>query len=161
MEHWNEPSGAKLIEEKVNQLVDAVNKLTSCVGQLGVEFDNDDTDDIAEVKNENLCIKSMRMGKEFAEEEMERLQKKLNRAMWWLKEIVNNHRFTPITTAENALEELNKKTSVWDIQDYLKSNEDLANFLESALEENDYDFLKIAVNDVITALRKKKENNND
>lgn len=54
LEHWNEPSGAKLIEEKVNQLVDVVNELTSCVGQLGVEFDNYDTDDIAEVKNENL-----------------------------------------------------------------------------------------------------------
>ena len=41
--------------------------------------DLDDTDDIAEVKNENLYTKSMRMDKEFAEEEMERLQKELAR----------------------------------------------------------------------------------
>lgn len=48
------------------------------------------------------------------------------------------------------------KTTKWNIQDYLKTPEDLANFLESALEENDYEFLKIAVGDVITALRKKE-----
>ena len=27
LEHWNEPSGAKLIETKINELVDAVNML--------------------------------------------------------------------------------------------------------------------------------------
>ena len=48
------------------------------------------------------------------------------------------------------------KTTTWNIQDYLKTPEDLANFLEAALEENDYEFLKIAVNDAITALRKQK-----
>lgn len=48
------------------------------------------------------------------------------------------------------------KTTTWNIQDYLKSPEDLANFLEAALEERDYEFLKIAVNDAITALRKKE-----
>lgn len=48
------------------------------------------------------------------------------------------------------------KTTTWNIQDYLKSPEDLANFLEAALEERDYEFLKIAVSDVITALRKKE-----
>jgi DNA-binding phage protein len=48
------------------------------------------------------------------------------------------------------------KRTEWNIQDYLKTPEDLANFLESALEENDYEFLKIAVNDVITALRRKE-----
>ncbi len=48
------------------------------------------------------------------------------------------------------------KTTKWNIQDYLKSPEDLANFLEAALEEKDYEFLKIAVGDVITALRKKE-----
>ena len=36
----------------------------------------------------------------------ERLQKQLDRAKWWLKEIVENHRYTPITTAEMALKEL-------------------------------------------------------
>lgn len=47
----------------------------------------------------------------------------------------------------------NKNTPL-DIQDYLKSPEDLANYLESALEENDLVFLTIAVNDVIKAIRK-------
>lgn len=36
-------------------------------------------------------------------------KKKLDRAIWWLNEIVENHRFTPISTAEKALKELNKK----------------------------------------------------
>ena len=48
------------------------------------------------------------------------------------------------------------KTIKWNIQDYLKSPEDLANFLEAALEEKDYEFLQIAVKDVITALRRKE-----
>lgn len=48
------------------------------------------------------------------------------------------------------------KTTEWNSQDYLKTPEDLANFLESALEENDYEFLKIAVADVVVALRKKE-----
>lgn len=48
------------------------------------------------------------------------------------------------------------KTTKWNVQDYLKTPEDLANFLESALEENDYEFLKIAVADVVVALRKKE-----
>lgn len=75
--------------------------------------DYDDTDDIAEVKNENLYTKSIRMDKEFAEEEMERLQKELIRtrktldyAKWWLNEIVESHRYTPISTAEMALKEI-------------------------------------------------------
>ena len=48
------------------------------------------------------------------------------------------------------------KTTKWNIQDHLKTPEDLANFLESALEENDYEFLKIAVGDVVAALRRQK-----
>lgn len=36
-------------------------------------------------------------------------KKKLDRAIWWLNEIVENHRFTPITTAEKALAEINQK----------------------------------------------------
>ncbi len=50
------------------------------------------------------------------------------------------------------------KNTPWDIQDYLKSPEDLANYLESALEENDLVFLTIAVNDVIKAIRKTLKN---
>ena len=36
-------------------------------------------------------------------------KKKLDRAIWWLNEIVENHRFTPISTAEKALAEINNK----------------------------------------------------
>lgn len=39
-------------------------------------------------------------------EELIRTKKKYERAMWWLKEIVENHRCTPISTAEMALKEL-------------------------------------------------------
>lgn len=35
-------------------------------------------------------------------------EKKYARALWWLNEIVNNHRFTPISTAEKAIKELEK-----------------------------------------------------
>lgn len=36
----------------------------------------------------------------------ERLEKQYDRAKWWLNEIVKNHRFTPISTAEKALKDL-------------------------------------------------------
>lgn len=39
-------------------------------------------------------------------EELIRTRKALDRAKWWLKEIVENHRFTPISTAEKALAEI-------------------------------------------------------
>lgn len=39
-------------------------------------------------------------------EKIERLEKQYDRAKWWLNEIVNNHRFTPISTAEKALKDL-------------------------------------------------------
>ena len=41
----------------------------------------------------------------------------------------------------------------WNIQDYLKTVEDVRNFLESALEEKDNEFLVIAVKDAIKALK--------
>ena len=37
-------------------------------------------------------------------------KKKLDKAIWWLNEIVENHRFTPISTAEKALKEINEIT---------------------------------------------------
>lgn len=36
----------------------------------------------------------------------EHLEKRYSRAKWWLNEIVKNHRFTPISTAEKALKDL-------------------------------------------------------
>lgn len=41
-----------------------------------------------------------------AVERIERLEKQYDRAKWWLNEIVKNHRFTPISTAEKALKDL-------------------------------------------------------
>lgn len=41
-------------------------------------------------------------------EKIERLEKQYDRAKWWLNEIVNNHRFTPISTAEKALKDLSE-----------------------------------------------------
>lgn len=37
------------------------------------------------------------------------IKKQRDRAKWWLKEIVENHRHTPITTAEMALKELDNE----------------------------------------------------
>lgn len=50
---------------------------------------------------------------------------------------------------------MSKKTKLtpWNIQDHLKTATDIANFLESALEENDSEFTIIAVKDAICALR--------
>lgn len=39
-------------------------------------------------------------------EELARTRKALDRAKWWLHEIVENHRHTPISTAEMALKEI-------------------------------------------------------
>lgn len=39
-------------------------------------------------------------------EKIERLETQYDRAKWWLNEIVKNHRFTPISTAEKALKDL-------------------------------------------------------
>lgn len=40
------------------------------------------------------------------EPELDRTRKVLDRAKWWLNEIVENHRYTPISTAEIALKEI-------------------------------------------------------
>ena len=44
------------------------------------------------------------------EAELERTRKALDKAKWWLNEIVENHRFTPISTAEMALKEITTLT---------------------------------------------------
>lgn len=43
-------------------------------------------------------------------EELERTKKALDKAISWLNEIVENHRFTPISTAEMALKEITALT---------------------------------------------------
>jgi len=42
-------------------------------------------------------------------DDYDRTKKQLDRALWWLHEIVENHRCTPISTAEMALQELEQK----------------------------------------------------
>lgn len=42
------------------------------------------------------------------QKELDRTRKALDKAIWWLNEIVENHRFTPISTAEKALAEINE-----------------------------------------------------
>lgn len=39
-------------------------------------------------------------------EKLERTRKALDKAKWWLHEIVESHRYTPISTAEMALKEI-------------------------------------------------------
>lgn len=41
-------------------------------------------------------------------EYIEKLEKENERLKWWLREIVNNHRFTPISIAEKALKEFDE-----------------------------------------------------
>ena len=99
-----EQSGVELLETKINEIIQVLNALTYHQDRMiGCE-----TLDIPE-----SYIKSCRMDKEFAEEEYKRLQdeldrtrKALDKAKWWLNEIVESHRFTPISTAEIALKEI-------------------------------------------------------
>lgn len=48
-----------------------------------------------------------------------------------------------------------KKITQWNIQDYLKTDEDISNYLETAIEEVDYKYLVIACKDVVEALRRR------
>lgn len=53
------------------------------------------------------CQKSVFMfGSPELWQELIRTRKALDKAKWWLKEIVENHRYTPISTAEMALKEI-------------------------------------------------------
>lgn len=47
------------------------------------------------------------------------------------------------------------KISQWNILDYLTTKKEIAAYLETALEENDAEYLRIAVKDAIQALRSK------
>lgn len=42
-------------------------------------------------------------------EELDKMTELYARAKWWLNEIVSNHRFTPVSTAEMALKDLKAK----------------------------------------------------
>lgn len=47
---------------------------------------------------------------------------------------------------------MTSKLKSWNIQDRLKTNEDRVNYLEAALEENDKEFMAIALMDIAQSL---------
>ena len=49
------------------------------------------------------------------------------------------------------------KITPWCILDYLKTDEEIAAYLEASLEENDAEYLRVAVRDVIQALRNRSK----
>lgn len=53
-----------------------------------------------------LCNKCGLFGDKKLFDEIICTRKALDKAKWWLNEIVENHRFTPISTAEMALKEI-------------------------------------------------------
>lgn len=48
------------------------------------------------------------------------------------------------------------KLTKWNVQDYLKTNEDVFNYLAEALKYKDDEYLRIAVKDAIKALKRLK-----
>lgn len=50
------------------------------------------------------------------QDELEHTRKALDKAIWWLNEIVENHRCTPISTAEMALTEIKQITETKDVK---------------------------------------------
>jgi Zn ribbon nucleic-acid-binding protein len=52
------------------------------------------------------CPKCRNMGNIELWQELIHTRKALDKAKWWLKEIVESHRCTPISTAEMALKEI-------------------------------------------------------
>lgn len=52
------------------------------------------------------CGRNKMYGSKELWQELIRTRKALDKAKWWLNEIVENHRYTPISTAEMALKEI-------------------------------------------------------
>lgn len=55
---------------------------------------------------DNVCIASGYLFNDDVLNYINRTRKALEKAKWWLKEIVESHRYTPISTAEMALKEI-------------------------------------------------------
>lgn len=53
-------------------------------------------------------VKKLNKWLDLKSEYIAKLEEENERLKWWLREIVNNHRFTPISTAEKALKELDE-----------------------------------------------------
>ena len=64
---------------------------------------HDDHDGYYSCYSDNCCVSG---GTLDTWQELIRTRKALDKAKWWLKEIVENHRYTPISTAEMALKEI-------------------------------------------------------
>lgn len=56
--------------------------------------------------NPDSCPHEQCYGSKELWQELIRTRKALEKAIWWLNEIVENHRCTPISTAEKALAEI-------------------------------------------------------
>lgn len=50
-----------------------------------------------------------------------------------------------------------QKLTRWNILDYLKTDGEIAAYLETSLEENDAEYLRVAVRDAIQALRNRSK----
>ena len=105
------------LTDKINELIDIIEELDDAITATmdSVNIHEKQIDELQMKLEpekcepaENIYTKTCRMDKEFAEEELDRTRKALDKAIWWLNEIVKNHRFTPISTAEKALAEINE-----------------------------------------------------
>ena len=122
------------IMDKLNEVIDAANKHEDIIRQIGewgtskgeclwcenlTAVNLDDrmigctTLDIPKsYKNNQLTLATLDYSKKLEKEnsdlkdELDRTHKALDRAKWWLHEIVESHRCTPISTAEMALKEI-------------------------------------------------------
>lgn len=105
--------------QKINELVDVVNGILAAQEQYATIYNEDivpmltpenkaPTDPYTEQrKMPSLTEKDAAMERVFnLRQELERTRKALDKAKWWLNEIVENHRCTPISTAEMALKEI-------------------------------------------------------
>lgn len=77
--------------------------LTMVDNQVTANLPNIDLGELSFLSKENTELKDEI---DRLETELERTRKALDKAKWWLHEIVENHRCTPISTAEMALEEI-------------------------------------------------------
>lgn len=94
------------INEKLNEVIDWINDVSTfrvTNKQVTANLPNIDVGELAFLSKENEDL-SDEIGK--LETELERTRKALDKAKWWLKEIVESHRYTPISTAEMALKEI-------------------------------------------------------
>ena len=81
----------------------AENMLTMVDNQVTANLPNIDVGELAFLSKENTELKDEI---DRLEIELERTRKALDKAKWWLHEIVESHRCTPISTAEMALEDI-------------------------------------------------------